>query len=588
MSESMVTRGGHVLVLGSDTRSFLAVVRSLGRAGLKVHVAWCDPQSLAARSRYVFRHHDLPRFTPGEDVWLRAFRDLLVEWRFHLVVPCDDPSILPLAANREALEALAPIYLLNPEAFDVTLDKGHTHALAAKLGIPVPRTAHAATLEQAKDVAREFGFPVIAKPPSSFTLSDTTTKRAVRTIADASELAALQEWFAADGALLQEFVAGHGAGVEVLAREGRILVAFQHVRLHEPLRGGGSSYRASVPVDPTLLAHVSSLVRELNYTGVGMFEFRVNPITGRSVLLEINGRFWGSLPLAIAAGADFPRYLYEMVVEGRDRFESTGRTGLRARNWSEDFYWFAEQASDPQRRWLAFRTAVQEAGALATGKERSDTFVLDDPVPGLLELGALARKCAAAATKRARALLTRALTGDRPKRRLLNRVRESTKLLFLCKGNICRSAFAEHYARRVLPRSYIVRSAGHLPLSGRPCPEFAVSTAERRFAIDLRGHRSSSLTAAMVDEADLILAFDEQQLAAIEAAFPGARSKVHLLGALGTRGDATIQDPYGRPESEFVRTFTDIASLIDVLAAASKTGPLGAATPPLAADETGR
>ena len=43
-----------------------------------------------------------------------------------------------------------------------------------------------------------------------------------------------------------------------------------------------------------------------------MAEFKVNPRTGGWVLIEINGRFWGSLPLTIAAGADFPRYLYEL------------------------------------------------------------------------------------------------------------------------------------------------------------------------------------------------------------------------------------------------------------------------------------
>jgi hypothetical protein len=56
------TYSGRVLVLGSDTRSFLAVVRSLGRAGLEVHVAWCPLQSASLRSRYIaaIHHHCCP------------------------------------------------------------------------------------------------------------------------------------------------------------------------------------------------------------------------------------------------------------------------------------------------------------------------------------------------------------------------------------------------------------------------------------------------------------------------------------------------------------------------------------------------
>jgi predicted ATP-grasp superfamily ATP-dependent carboligase len=49
------------LVLGNDTRSFLSVIRSLGRAGVEVHIAWHDPDVPAARSRYVA--------TPGSSPW---------------------------------------------------------------------------------------------------------------------------------------------------------------------------------------------------------------------------------------------------------------------------------------------------------------------------------------------------------------------------------------------------------------------------------------------------------------------------------------------------------------------------------------
>ena len=53
---------GRVLVLGSDTRSFLAVVRSLGRAGIEVHVAWCPADAPALGSRYVHTVHSLPPY----------------------------------------------------------------------------------------------------------------------------------------------------------------------------------------------------------------------------------------------------------------------------------------------------------------------------------------------------------------------------------------------------------------------------------------------------------------------------------------------------------------------------------------------
>ena len=59
---------------------------------------------------------------------------------------------------------------------------------------------------------------------------------------------------------------------------------------------------------------------DLRYTGLIMVEFRINVETDDWALIETNGRFWGSLPLAVAAGVDFPRYLYEMLDRGSDDF----------------------------------------------------------------------------------------------------------------------------------------------------------------------------------------------------------------------------------------------------------------------------
>ena len=108
-------------------------------------------------------------------------------------------------------------------------------------------------------------------------------------------------------------------GVELLADQGQILFAMQHRRLHETT-GFGSAYRETVAVNPELRGACEALMRSLNYTGVAMVEFRVDEATGKWILLEINGRFWGSLPLAAAAGADFPLYLYQLLVDGRREF----------------------------------------------------------------------------------------------------------------------------------------------------------------------------------------------------------------------------------------------------------------------------
>ena len=88
-----------VLVLGKSDSSFLTVIRSLGRQGIAVHIAWCPPTEVARRSRYVRAVHELPPFRPGDDSWKRTFLDLCARERFDLVIPTNDPTIIPLRST---------------------------------------------------------------------------------------------------------------------------------------------------------------------------------------------------------------------------------------------------------------------------------------------------------------------------------------------------------------------------------------------------------------------------------------------------------------------------------------------------------
>jgi hypothetical protein len=65
-----------------------------------------------------------------------------------------------------------------------------------------------------------------------------------------------------------------------------------------------------------------------------MVEYRVDPQTGSALLMEVNGRFWGSLPLAYYAGADFPYLLYRSA--GSKLHPTPYRIGLRARDLPGD------------------------------------------------------------------------------------------------------------------------------------------------------------------------------------------------------------------------------------------------------------
>src|SRR5262249_11632060 len=176
-------------------------------------------------------------------------------------------------------------------------------------------------------------------------------------------------------------------------------------------------------------------------------EFRKDATSGRWILIEINGRFWGSLPLAIAAGADFPAWLYDLLVEGRRRFPREYEVGLLSRNASLDLECLGERIAIGDRSNAA-RALGREPAAMARGKERNDTLVLDDPIPGLLEIEEIGRYLASSVFRRSKlALLDASPLRAAAIARARPRIVRAERVLFVCKGNICRSPFAEAYAK---------------------------------------------------------------------------------------------------------------------------------------------
>lgn len=546
-----------VLVLGGDERSFLAVVRSLGRRGVAVHVGWCPADAVARRSRYVARAHELPPWRPEDDAWQEALAAVLRAERFDLVVPTSDPTLIPLQHARAVLEPFAKLYVLAPRAFEVAFDKRKSHELAASLGIRVPREeAFGIPVEPATVLAR-FRPPVVLKPRASFAEDDLARKRVVQIANDVAAVERHLRAFAGQpDVLAQERIDGAGAGVEVLAYAGRILTAFQHLRVHEPRTGGGSSYRKSVPLDPTLRDATAKLMAALDYTGVAMVEFRGDPVRGEWAFLEINGRFWGSLPLAVAAGADFPYWLYQMLVEGRREFPQTYRTGLYCRNWTRDAGWLADNLRAPRTARVPLGRVLGEGARLLTGRERSDTLVADDPGPAIAEMTRLARRIAGAVGGRvARHPPLRWLAAGRARRALAR----ANTVLFVCKGNICRSPFAAAWAQRALPARVRVVSSGYYPRAGRTSPPEAVEAA-REHGIDLASHRSTVVDAPMLRAADAVFVFDEENVRTLVSRFPFVRSKLHRVAS------APIADPYGGTADDFRTAYAAIRGALERLA----------------------
>jgi predicted ATP-grasp superfamily ATP-dependent carboligase len=394
-----------VLITDAGRGSAIAFIRGLGRRGWRVIAADADVHSPGFRSRYaqagvVYPH---PEEAPTQAV--ETLLEAVEEHRVDLVIPVTDAIILPLSAARDRFSGLCQLALPEPAALDVVIQKSLTLALAERLGVPVPRTimVHtAAAALRAVEEAPGLGWPVVLKPQVSRLFRDESTVSALK-VAYADTPARLdQEMRRFEGrcpVLLQEYTAGVGLGVELLLYEGRPLAAFQHRRLHEyPVTGGPSALRESVALDPTLYRRSVRLLQALCWTGLAMVEFKDGP--RGPLLMEVNGRVWGSLPLAVHAGMDFPARLAELYDQGPPDPQrgvcSDYALGVRSRNLELEVLWIAAVLTRVQPYPFlpqpARREGLRALASLLDPRIRSDILSRQDPRPGLAELWKIARK----------------------------------------------------------------------------------------------------------------------------------------------------------------------------------------------------
>lgn len=394
-----------VLVTDAGRGSAIAVIRSLGERGWDVVAADADGSSPGFHSR---RTAGRLRYPPPLEDPARAGERLL--WAVNhlgidLVVPVTDELILAIETVRDDLERRARVALPDAGLLEVASDKSRTLDLARSLGVPTPRSLVVDPALEDRCAAaaqgRDLGWPVVVKPVRSRTRSaDGSIAR--HTVSYAADVVELQRAVADAGqpVLIQEYVHGTGVGVELLLRDGEPIVAFQHRRLREvPVTGGASAYRESVPLDPALLDDALRPLRALGWTGLAMVEFRVGPDGSR--LMEINGRIWGSLPLATLAGVDFPGLLADVFL-GRPLAPhpplGVYRLGVRSRNLPLEVAWIAAVLAG-RRRYPTIPTPPRRAGLAAAARlvapDGWDVLSIRDPLPGLVEIERLVEQSAA-------------------------------------------------------------------------------------------------------------------------------------------------------------------------------------------------
>jgi protein-tyrosine phosphatase len=153
-----------------------------------------------------------------------------------------------------------------------------------------------------------------------------------------------------------------------------------------------------------------------------------------------------------------------------------------------------------------------------------------------------------------------------------------THVLFVCKGNICRSPFAEVMAERLLAEHGLtgvrVSSAGFAARMGEHPPKGAREAAAA-VGCRLDEHGATLLTEALMQSAELVVVMEFAHVEMLRRRFPREASRVFLLPLFGVseaaRGYAryNFADPYDRSREVFDACYASIrlalGGLIDAI-----------------------
>ena len=308
------------LLLGIDTPIGVTILRELGQHGVPVHGIGRAADTIGRNSRHCTGFSVRPGGAVAE--WLP---DLIATTGAKALFAVSEGDLVALAKLPPVINDCV-IATPRAEPLAIVLDKNATLARAAQFGIDIPISWQPTAGEDMPLRARTLTYPVIAKWADPPAIADRLAALGLSLVKaeylhTPDQLIALIQRYLPLGTwpLIQSYCPGYGLGQMIHMAGGKAMLRFQHRRLHEiPPEGGVSTLCESVSLSrhAAQMAKSEALLASIGWEGAAMVEYRHDPKSGAYALMEINGRFWGSLPLASHCGVQFAWESYRRAILG--------------------------------------------------------------------------------------------------------------------------------------------------------------------------------------------------------------------------------------------------------------------------------
>ena len=369
----MSGEGGTAVVAEVGWVNGLGAIRSLGRRGLRVIALDHRPYALGFRSRYAE-----PRLAPDplddEEGFISALEEVAAETDDVLpLFPTHDEHLNSISRHAERLGDRYRYPFPSWDVVERIQSKRHQLDTAESIGLPIPRTFHPRSREEALAAGEELGFPVIVKPSANVGFRRAHRRQLFR-CETAAELERAYDAAAPHEPMVQEVIPGGDEELYTLGsylnRDGEALGLFSGHKLRQTRGYMGSARVGEALWVDEVVEQGLALLRALAFHGISQVETKRDPRDGRYKLMEVNPRLWQWHSLAAACGVDLPYIAYRDLI---------GEPLPPARMHGDG------------KRW-----AITLMAGLPAAIERPPyvdaVFARDDPKPALVQLGRFAQR----------------------------------------------------------------------------------------------------------------------------------------------------------------------------------------------------
>lgn len=519
----------HILLVGSNNQHGLALARQFKKAGHMVSSLPLQFPSAQDYSNAVTHHFPIRSPMAQLDTFCQQLIEICTDTDISHVVPVDDNALEILMAHYHTLGQHTTVCTPTPEVYEKAGNLKTILALADTLKIPTPNTALIDEISNAK--AHNQPYPHYLRPVKKASILNSGLGRHSHyyNTTESEFNNTIRLTLASCPALIQPPINGVGIGLSIAADKGKI-IAMSCQRDKTPNPGLKRQYRKTITAPDTLLKHSNALIKALNYSGIALIEWVEND--GNYTLVNMVCRVNRSLSLAQKSRCNVAlTYL---------QIHSNSPLNPPAKNGEEHHH-----------------------------TRPFDNLSLRDPMPHIMNGFCQIRQHNAAWIRKLKSKLRIPLTKWRyaiSKSHVdINEI-PAEKLLFVCKGNVIRSAFSAHFLS--IKRGKPVASAGTALWRRRYAIYDGTKVAKSLYDLNMTEHMSTTVLDIpyhTLKQYHAIYVYDFENYHTMLDYYPGLRRQLRFLDArkIGPfLWPVAIPDPFKKPAAEFQKTFRRIAALL--------------------------